>query len=319
MVPSLTQFSIAEWITLFIVALFSFAGCNYYGDEHPPIENSVIQVNGTQLYCETAGRGSSILVVHGGPMLSHNYLQEYLLPLANDYRVLFYDQRLSGRSSADVDSADISLDQFVDDIEALRRAYKLRDIHLIGHSWGGLLAMKYAKAYPDSLKSLVLLSPMPPSRDLWTQEEAQLRKMVTPDDSARKAEISQKEAFKNREPEVVADYLRASFAGQFHDQSQVEKLDFYVPEDYQKRSQKFSYLMPELQDYNVIPSLDSVDVPSLLIYGADEPSARISGDTLRAVLENSRFKTIPESGHFTFVEAQDQTLQEISTFLEEVD
>ena len=102
------------------------------------------------------GSGEPAIVIHGGPLLDHGYLQPYLAPLGDELELIFYDQRLSGRSDGVVDSASVRLDTFVDDIEALREALGLERVHLIAHSWGGLLAMKYATAHPDRGKVVLL-------------------------------------------------------------------------------------------------------------------------------------------------------------------
>ena len=135
-----------------------------------PFEQRVA-VNGTELFVKRLGAGEPIVVVHGGPLLEHGYLLEHLEPLAEDYELIFYDQRLSGRSAARADPGSIRLATLVDDIEALREALELGRIHLMGHSWGGMLAMRYAIAHPDNLRSLLLLDSMAASSELWRAEE----------------------------------------------------------------------------------------------------------------------------------------------------
>src|SRR6266850_676176 len=75
------------------------------------------KINGTSLYLKIVGRGEPIVIVHGGPGMNHSYFIPHLDKLARKYKIVFYDQRASGKSS--IPSADsISLKFFVDDIEA---------------------------------------------------------------------------------------------------------------------------------------------------------------------------------------------------------
>ncbi|MDX1671423.1 MAG: alpha/beta fold hydrolase, partial [Balneolaceae bacterium] len=147
-----------------------------------------ITVNDTDLYYKRMGSGPPVIVVHGGPLLDHGYLVDPLKPLAGDYELVFYDQRLSGRSSADSDSTYNRLDTFVEDIEELRATLELGRVHLIAHSWGGLLAMKYALHYPGNLRKLILLNSMPASTELWNREEMMLAERMTRSDSLARVE-----------------------------------------------------------------------------------------------------------------------------------
>ena len=144
------------------------------------------KINGTEIYFNRMGQGEPIIVVHGGPVLDHGDLMPFFGPLENNYELIYYDQRLSGRSSADVDSADITIDHFIDDIEELRTRLGLEDVHLMAHSWGGLLAMKYALKYPENLKSMILLNSMPANTELWQEESRIIAQTVTREDSLKR-------------------------------------------------------------------------------------------------------------------------------------
>lgn len=273
-------------------------------------------VNGTELFVIRMGEGEPIIVVHGGPMLEHGYLLPHLEPLARTHELILYDQRLSGRSAPDVDSASVRLQTYVDDIEALRTALGLERIHLMGHSWGGLLAMKYAIRYGARLKSLILLSPMSPSTALWRQEEQALAEFVTDADRAEMRILRQTEAFAQQRPEAIAELLRTSFKAQFHDRSLINELRIYVPDDYTSRSAQFGYMMADLTDFDLQDALTGVDVPTLIIYGAAEPAAEIGGTALDEHLPNSELVVIENSGHFPFIEQPDTLFAAVLDFLD---
>lgn len=309
---TITRYLLAAAIVLGLSTL----SCDRNSRTVPKTEEGYKSVNGTRLYYQTIGSGEPLMIVHGGPLLDHGYLAPYLKPLADRYRLIFFDQRLSGRSSSEVDSSEVTLDYFVEDMEALRKAFRVDSMHLAGHSWGGMLAMKYAIKYPGNLRSLLLLNSMPASTDLWMKEQQALANRITPEDSLRRAEIMATSAFKNRESAAIEKLLIHSFRSQFHRPQLADSLDLFIPDNYSKRSGLFSLLMPELSRYDLHPDLRKLQVPTLLVYGAIEPAASISGIDLDTTLTNSKLVTVPESGHFPFLEQPDIFLREMRAFLE---
>lgn len=311
---SLRQFLIIIITILWILQSFSDA----HSQSKISFDEGTKKINGTELYYKKMGDGEPILVIHGGPVLDHGYLVPYFKPLKDDYELLYYDQRLSGRSSADVDSADITLDSFVEDIEGLRKEFGYEKIHLMAHSWGGLLALEYAIKYPGNLNSLILLNSMPASSELWQKENQMVAERVSEEDSLKRREIINSDLFKNDPPKAIEQLLILSFRNQFENPVLADSLKFYIPDDYMIRSQKFGYLMPELTDYDLHEELHSIDIATLLVYGESEPAVEISGRDLNQTIPNSRLTLIPSSGHFPFIEQQGTFIREIHSFLDAV-
>ncbi len=272
-------------------------------------------VNGTELWVKRMGSGEPILVVHGGPVLEHGYLLPHLAPLAEDYELIFFDQRLSGRSAAEVEEDTIRLADFVEDIEALRVALKLGRVHLMAHSWGGLLAMHYALRYESNLRSLILLDSMAASSALWQAEQEAVAERVTEEDTLERQAIMATEAFAARRPEAIGELLKFSFEMQFHDRAKVEGLELYVPEDYMARSQRFSKLAPDLEDFDLHEELKALRVPALILYGDAEPGAALGGAAIHEALQGSELVLIEAAGHFPFIEQSDAFLSAVRKFL----
>ena len=114
------------WRTLLpIFAVSAAAGCGQAG---PPPEGDGTE--GTTTFSEGL---LAILVVHGGPMLDHGYLAPNLEPLAEDHTLVFFDQRLSGRSAGVVDSASVRMETLVEDMEALRSALGMEEMSILAH------------------------------------------------------------------------------------------------------------------------------------------------------------------------------------------
>ncbi len=116
------------------------------------------KVNGIELFYQSIGVGEPLIVLHGGPGMDGSYFHPFIDPLGETFKIINYDQRASGKSSGISDTLKLTADQFVEDIEGLRKAFGIEKIHLMGHSWGGQLAMRYAIKYPDQLHTLILVS-----------------------------------------------------------------------------------------------------------------------------------------------------------------
>jgi proline iminopeptidase len=129
-----------------------------------------IDVEGGHVYFRVEGNGPGLplVVLHGGPGVSHEYLLS-LGALGDQRPVVFYDQLGCGLSDRPDDGALWSVERFVRELAEVRRALALADIHLLGHSWGTMLAVDYALYERDGIRSVTLANP---SLDVkrWAQD-----------------------------------------------------------------------------------------------------------------------------------------------------
>lgn len=123
-----------------------------------PVQEGFVDANGVLIYYTTVGRGAPLVIVHGGPGASHDYFLPYLLPLARHNKLVFIDERGSGRSEKLADPKGYTVENMVEDVEAVRVALGLGKINLLGHSYGGVLAQAYALKYQKNLAHLILCS-----------------------------------------------------------------------------------------------------------------------------------------------------------------
>ena len=116
--------------------------------------------------------GTPLLCLHGGPGYTHYYL-EPLEMLATSRPVIFYDQLGCGNSDRPGDPALWTVDRFVEELAVVREALNLRNLHLFGSSWGGMLAMQYVLDRKPGLESLILCG-SPASMPRWARDCAEL-------------------------------------------------------------------------------------------------------------------------------------------------
>lgn len=117
------------------------------------------------------GEGEPILLLHGGPGVP-----DYLAPVAEmlvpRYRAVTFDQRGVGGSTAE--SHRYEPEDYLEDVDAVRRHLDAGSIHLFGHSWGGLLAQLYLARYPARVRSLFLASSSPGVGSQWKSNEQEV-------------------------------------------------------------------------------------------------------------------------------------------------
>src|SRR5436305_12925952 len=135
-------------ISFFAISAFA-AEPNVY-----PMQEGFVDAHGVLIYYVTLGKGDPLVIVHGGPGASHDYFRPWLLPLARHNRVVFIDERGSGKSEKVEDVKQYTVENMVEDVEAVRRALELGPINLLGHSYGGVLAQAYALKYQAHLRHL---------------------------------------------------------------------------------------------------------------------------------------------------------------------
>jgi len=118
----------------------------------------------TKLHIREFGSGSPIIILAGGPGQNADYLNPIWDTLSKTFRCIVPDQRGTGKSLlAAIDSASLSMENYVNDLESLRNYFNLQKLTLVGHSWGGMLAMEYASKYPGRVENLVLIGPGGPT------------------------------------------------------------------------------------------------------------------------------------------------------------
>jgi proline iminopeptidase len=136
-----------------------------YMNEAPRAREFQVASGSASLWVRTVGGsrgGVTLLAINGGPGWSHDYV-ELVERLAGPHvRVVTYDQRGTGRSTHPVDNS-YAMTDYVADVEAIRSALGVPALHMLGHSFGGLVAQFYLAAYPSQVASLTLFDSMPPT------------------------------------------------------------------------------------------------------------------------------------------------------------
>src|SRR5260370_19964134 len=140
------------------------------------------------MWCRMVGGGADdenipLLALHGGPGVRYDYMENVADLASGTRRVILYDQLGCGRSDKPDDTSLWRVDRFVEELGIVRRELGLDQVHLLGQSWGGMLAIEYALTQPRGLVSLILASTLS-SMPMWTAEANRLRNELPPEGHA---------------------------------------------------------------------------------------------------------------------------------------
>ena len=294
-----------------------------------PVQEGFVDANGVMIYYKMLGRGAPLLIVHGGPGASHDYFLPYLLPLARRNKVVFIDERGSGRSQKLEDPSGYTIENMVEDVESVRQALGLGKISLMGHSYGGALAQAYALKYQANLTHLILGSTWSSSKALnevfvkmKQNMSAELRERI---DKLEAAGLygQGKDYEKNR---YTNDYMIAAWGeGYFPYLYQNHPDPNYDPIDNGKMAWDLYREMwgehgefiidGNLKSVEYTDRLASIKVPTLILVGDHDEADPSLAQAMHEKIVGSKIVVFPKAGHMTFVDDTGMFIQTVDDFL----
>ena len=276
---------------------------------------------GYQVWYRRVGHeGIALLTLHGGPGTGHCYL-EPLEDLAVDRPIVFYDQLGCGQSDQPDDRSLWRMDRFVAEIDAVRDQLGLERLHLLGHSWGGWLAIEYMLTRPSGVMSLVLASTCASARQFVTEAARLMAEMPS---EARQV----LECFEVSGNYQLADYEAAVF--EFY-QRHLCLLDPW-PEPLQRVGNLSDNAVYRImngprqlrvqgsnKDWDRKDRLHELSLPVLITVGRHDYLTPACAETLHQEIPVSRMVVFEKSSHMAHLEEPAQYCQVVSEFLREVE
>ncbi len=288
-------------------------------DSHSAITTGKIDVKGGSLFFKTRGTGDPIVVLHGGPGFDHRQFLPFIWELAQGHQVILYDQRGTGLSKGEVDSTSINIAAFVADLEAIRRYFKIERLNLLGHSWGGILAMHYALDHPDKLRSLILCSTTA-SVDAFGEMRSNYMERWSESDQLALGEIGGSDAFKQGDPASWEQFWRIWFRSYFHDPSQADRMDlFFPPNTIQNCGPVANLILNSIGEFDLHEDLASITCPTLVMHGMADPMPATYAERIHAAIPGSELVLAPEVGHWFFVDGTRIFADSILGFLNRIE
>jgi proline iminopeptidase len=326
------------FLALIAIALLTFA-CNRAPDNknqqtvNSPdlykIEEGFVDAHDVLIYYKALGKGEPLVILHGGPGASHDYFLPYLLPLSRKSRLIFIDERGSGRSQKVEDSTAYTLENMAEDVEAVRQGLGLGKISLLGHSCGGLLAQTYALKYRQNLSHLILCSTFASTshmnevfRKMKQKMTSELRNRI---DKMEKAGLfgHGKDFEKHR---YTSEYMVAAWGeGYFPYLYQNHPDPNYDPiasgntawEVYREMwgSNGEFIIDGNLKSAEYIDRLSSLTVPTLITVGDNDECDPSLSQEMHDKIAGSKLVILPKSGHMNFVDQPTLFISAINEFL----
>ena len=281
-------------------------------------QEGFIDVTGGKVWYRIAGSGDSIplMVLHGGPGYPHDDL-EALDELADQRPVVYYDQLGCGKSDRPDDLSLWKAERFVEELGQVRRALDLGRVHILGHSWGSMLATDYALTQPKGLVGLILASP-PISVPRWL-EDAEKLKATLP------REVQ--EAIARHEAAGTVDSQEYEDATMEFNKRFVCRLDPW-PEVMSKSEAGMGtvvyetmwgptefYMTGNLADYDRSSRLKEIKVPTLFTCGRFDEATPESTTWYQSLLPGSEIAIFEHSAHMTHLEEPDRYIRVVRDFL----
>lgn len=291
-------------------------------DNRLRIREGFLPVAGAQLYFrEVRNRLPPLLILHGGPDFNHNYLLPELDRLASAFRLIYYDQRGRGKSSSGVDPGTVSIDSEIDDLDRLRRHFRVPASAILGHSWGCVLAMEYATHRPDRVSHLILLNTGPASHaDLLHHRRQRAAAEATR--LARMRDIAQTPAYAEGDIETEAEYYRLHFGTSLRSADQLESLVgrlrcHFTPHDILAARAIEESLYAQTWSsphYDLLARLRTLNVPTLLIHGQHDLIPLECARNVAQAIRGARLLVLADCGHFSYMERPGEVLDAIVSF-----
>jgi proline-specific peptidase len=287
-----------------------------------PAHEGYIQFHGYKTWYRIVGDGESssklpLICLHGGPGVPHDYLKPLEAIAKTGRRVIFYDQLGCGNSDRPKDDGLFTIDLFKNELTTLLKELKIDRYHLLGQSWGGMLALEHALDHPKGLQSLILASSLA-SMPQWISETNRLRHELP------------------KEIQDVLDKHEASGTIQ-SPEYQDATMKFYHrhvcrlepwPKDlnlaFEKIGQAVYMKMTgpneftptgTLKDWDVRDKLSDIKIPTLITSGHYDEATPLINKTLHDGIAHSKWQLFEKSAHMSHMEEPELYMKVLDEFL----
>ncbi|MFC3075763.1 proline iminopeptidase-family hydrolase [Shinella pollutisoli] len=282
-------------------------------------ERVEVEVDGFTVVAYLFGTGDeTVFCLNGGPGLPSDYLRDaHSCLVDHGYRVVAFDQLGTGASDRPEDAGLWTIGRYVEETETVRRRLGLGRVHLLGHSWGGWLAIDYALKYRENLKTLILEDTVADMPHLVSELE-RLRAALG---SETVAMMQKHEAAGTIDhPEYLAaitilNYRHVCRLPEWPAPVRRSLDDWNMgPYVTMQGPNEFLYT-GNLKDWNRIPDLPGLDVPVLITVGEHDELTPACAMRMKNALPNAELRVFRNSSHMPFYENPQDYYAALTDFL----
>jgi proline iminopeptidase len=237
---------------------------------------------------------------------------EFLPP---GYTRVFLEQRGTGRSQPSRPTPEtMTLKLVVEDLDALRVHLRQDRLFLVGHSWGGMLAMAYAAAHPDRVDRLILISSGGPTLEFTEWFSDNIRSRLRPEDvdAERRARDGEKGGL---EPDkAMLESVRAITPGYFFDRAKALAFAAQLTDGSVHRDVNGMLFGDLAKAYDSRPGLRKLTRPVLIVHGHQDPVGDLTAEAIHAAIASSTLVYLKQCGHFPWIEQPEAFRQSLASF-----
>ncbi len=330
--------------------LFALISCNHSSNNNTtPGNNSYfaqtdsgVQTGGIKMVTITTPKGPfkvwtkrignnpkmKLLLLNGGPGATHEYFEcmESYLP-AEGIEIIYYDQLGCGNSNDPKDTSIWDLDRYVEEVEQVRAALNLTkdNFYLLGHSWGGILAMQYALKYQNNLKGLIISNMMSSCPEYGKYAQDVLAKQMDPKVLDTIRTIEAKKDFGN--PKYM-ELLMPNFYAKHILRIPLEEWPEPVTRSFGKMNQSLYVTMQgpsefgisgKLEKWDISKQLPTIKTPTLTIGGTYDTMDPEYMKWMSTQLPAGKFLLCPKGSHMSMYDDQAVYMKGLIAFMKEVD
>ncbi len=284
-------------------------------------EEGYIKVTGGNVWYKIVGnkKGTPLVMLHGGPGFPSDALQT-LDALSKNNQLIFYDQLGCGRSDRPQDKSLWKKERFVDELETIRQTLNIDHMHLLGHSWGSMLAVMYALQYPKRVKSLILSGPFLSVKQ-WIDDANKLK---------QKLPLKIQNILNQHETSGTTDseeYKKATLA--FY-KKHLCRMDPF-PQPMQKTAQGAGldvyltmwgptefHCTGNLKGFDLTSKLHNITVPVLLLCGKYDEATPETTQYYASLFPHAQIKVFKKSAHAAYLEEKENYIKTVKDFLKSV-
>ena len=260
-----------------------------------------------------------LLCLHGGPGACHDYLESLAAMAERGRRVIFYDQLGCGNSDQPDNPSLWRVPLFVEEVGAVRRALRLDRMHLLGQSWGGMLAMEYALTQPVGVASLTIAS-SPASTIQWVAEANRLREGLPADVQAT---LQRHEAAGTTDS---SEYQAAIMVFYRRHLIRVDPMPEPVARSFAKLERNPQvyrtmngpsefHVVGNLKDWDIVARLPEIGTPTLVTSGRHDEATPLIAETVHRGIGGSEWVIFENSSHMAHAEEPDRYLTVLDEFI----
>ena len=264
----------------------------------------------------------ALVLLHGGPGSTHNYFELLDSLACDDYCLVMYDQLGCGNSYVEGHHELWTPETWVNELIALRKHLNLTKVHLLGQSWGGMLALDYVLHYnPTGIESLILSSTLS-SASLWASEQHRMIRFMSESDQ-RAIEIAENTGNYESEDYITANthFMHAHCAGVYEVGKAPDCLT--RPKKIGKEAYLYGWGPNEytptgsLAGFEVTDELKHINIPTLIISGTNDLCTPLVAKTMHDNIKHSTWQLFPNCRHMVFAEETEQYIQLLQTWLKQ--